>query len=297
MKRERLPKSKSAKHAEIARRYAWKARQQQQPKHVRLAAIDRAQIRRLFRHRLGNHAVLDQRIMDALGEDWQSCCSIEIAHRAGLKLQERMLLGITRFPATDVPPAQAKAMYAARRREADRERKREIRRRTMEAKAMSRDLSERQESLFYFTMASGRWMKVADIAKAVRDFAAWRRPDGSRLTEASLRTRIHEELNRLEAEGLIQQKKQPGGRGFNRVVRACIDTSVQKTRPQPHRPAKNGHFLKAPSKDIPMSASVLNTGLRTRVERPSSGLPGTGDSARPSAIARCGTAAGWKQSS
>jgi hypothetical protein len=216
--------SKAAKHAEIARRYAWngkdKARRQTLPD--RLAAVARAELWRFFHDQTGgklSRVALEQHITAKLGEGWQSCSKVEIAHRIGLTLSKRMQLDIRRFPATDVTRDQQKAAYAARRKWKDGNRRRESRRRKMEAISMSSDLSERKESLFLLLKASGKAMDVAEIADAVKDFAAWQCPDGSRMTRASLESRVREELDSLASDPAIRQERKPTKRGFRRTAK------------------------------------------------------------------------------
>ena len=114
---------KTAKRREIAQRYA--KRRPQLPLPDRLAAVARAEVWRLFRHRTGgklSRTAMEQRIADRLGVDWESCGKVELAHRMGLTLQERMHLDIRRFNAVDVTLDQQKLAYRVRRRETHRQR-------------------------------------------------------------------------------------------------------------------------------------------------------------------------------
>jgi hypothetical protein len=209
-----------AKHAEIKRRYARKF--QQQPLPDRLAAMGRAEIRRLIRYRLGSKPTrfeIDQHIIARLGDDWELCLGHELANRMlqlWLTLEERMRLDIRRFPATDVSRAQQKEAYRKRRLANHRERARIRRASTMktgEAAMKACDLSIRRETLLFLLKATGRWLDVPKLAEAVKEFAAWRCPDGSRLTPASLQTLIRRELDALEADGHIKQKRVVAKRG------------------------------------------------------------------------------------
>jgi hypothetical protein len=220
---KRVPADVAAKRAEIARRYdrKWK----QQPLPDRLAAVGRAEVRRFFQHETGgklSSVALNRHIIDTLGEGWERCSKVELAHRMGLTLDKRMRLDLRRYPAIDVTPGQAKAAYRARRKWKDGNRKRELRSRKMEAIAMSADLSLRQESLFLLLRASGKQMNVAEIAKAVKDFPAWRCPDGSRMTLESLTRNIRKELDSLEADGSIKQERRPTKYGFKRVIKTSV---------------------------------------------------------------------------
>jgi hypothetical protein len=235
-------------HAEIKRRYA--RRFQQQPLPQRLSAMARAEIRRLVRYRIRSKATsTEQYIIRMLGTDWKSCSGHELANRVlalRLTLKERMLLDIRRFPATDVSRTEQTRAYASRRRAAHRERERARRRRTttmMEATMKTSDLSIRKETLYYLLKQTGRWTDVRSLVEAVKDFEAWQRQGGSRMTPKSLKGRVHETLNLLVAEGAIKQKNGIAKRGLKRLVKWSENkrTSVLaygkrvRTKKDPHK--------------------------------------------------------------
>ena len=117
---------KRAKHAEIARRYGWHARQRDANS---LASVRWAELVRLFRHRLGaelSRVELDRRIIAVAGDDEQSCGAWVIgrgndvggAHDAGIQSMPSL---------ADKTRAQVKQAYAERKRQRDRDYRRRIR--------------------------------------------------------------------------------------------------------------------------------------------------------------------------
>jgi hypothetical protein len=274
----RRNRSTAAEHAEIAQRYAWKARQQPLPD--RLAAVRRAEIRRLYRHRLGNNVSryrLDQHIVDKLGEDWESCGAVEIAHRARLTLQERMALDIRRLPAIDVTRSQAKTAYRVRRKWKDGNRKRETRTRKMEAVAMSMDLSVRREPIVLLLKASSKQMDVMEIAEAVKNFPAWRCPDGSRMAQESRQRIVRRELDSLESDSSIRQDRKMRKLGFRRTAKWVGNTPDKRTRGQKTVRTQSGRMKRALPRGVLKNRSVSAQDsyltARTRLAEPPSGCP------------------------
>jgi hypothetical protein len=205
-------RTKRAKHVEIERRYAWHARRQG----AKYPALRRAELVRVFRGRLGGEmrrAELDRHIMAATGDDWASCGARILGGRINLTLEERMQYDVRTIQASDVTRAQARAAYAALRKQRDKERKRRDRARKMEDRNMSRDLSVRQETLFDLLQRSGHAMDVRTLATAVRNFPTWKRPDGRRLKPASLRTLVHRELDMLARQGKIRESRKVNRHG------------------------------------------------------------------------------------
>jgi hypothetical protein len=204
-------RTKAAKHAEIARRHAWHAR------HARDYFGDSkriAEMVRLFRHRLGGEMSrfdLNQHIIAMAGVDWVSCGASLIGQRVALTLVERMELDIRTMWPADKTRAQVRQAYAERRRERDRNYRRRIRAQQMEAAMettrMYHDLSERREALFALLRGSGEWMTTREVAATVRNWTAWRCPDGSRLKSRSLHELVRRELNNLEREGRTEQRR------------------------------------------------------------------------------------------
>ncbi len=200
--------TKRAKHAEIARRYGWHARQRDANS---LASVRWAELVRLFRHRLGaelSRVELDRRIIAVAGDDWQSCGAWVIGRRVTLTLAERMTLGIRTMWPADKTRAQVKQAYAERKRQRDRDYRRRIRAQKRENARMNHDLSERQETLFALLRGNGKWMTVRQLAAAVRKWSAWKRPDGRAQKIASLRVLVRTELDALGGQGMIEQRRE-----------------------------------------------------------------------------------------
>jgi hypothetical protein len=206
-KRPRMSEAdKHAKHVEIARRYAWHARRQG----AKYPALRAAELVRVFRGRLGgemSRAELDRHIIAAAGDDRASCGASTLGQRIHLTLEERMRYDVRTMQASDKTKREIREAYAKRKRERDRDYRRRDRVRKAENAKMNHDLSVRQEALWNLLHQDGKWMTVRQVAKAVRDYEAWQRPDRSRLTIASLRTLVHRELNNLARQGKIKESR------------------------------------------------------------------------------------------
>jgi len=197
---------KDAKHAEIARRYNW---QRQQSNKV-TSLLRTVEMVRLFRHRLGgelSRGELDKRIMAAAGTNWTSSSAWLIGQKISLTLAERMLLDIRTMWPSDKTRSEVKWAYAERKRERDRKYRRRTRAQKMEATKMYHDLSERQETLFAILRGNGKWLTTRQMAGMVRDWSAWRCPNGSRLKRTSLIHIVRSELNVLHSQGMTEQNR------------------------------------------------------------------------------------------
>jgi len=181
------------------------------------------------------------------------------------------------FPAIDVSQDQQKAAYKSRRKWKDGNRKRKLRRQKLEAIAMSADLSVRQESLFLLLKASGKKMGVAEIAAAVKDFVAWRCPDGSRMAHESLERIIRRELDSLESDPSIRQERKLTGHGFRRTAKWVGRNMSVRTRGQKPVRTQSGRMKAAHPRGVlkNRAASAQDSYLtaRTPLAEASSGCP------------------------
>jgi hypothetical protein len=231
-------RTKAAKHAEIARRHAWHARYARQRRGETYFGESKriAEMVRLFRHRLGgemSRADLNQHIIAVAGVDWVSCGASIIGQRIALTLVERMTLDIRTMWPADKTRTQLRQAYAERRRERDRNYRRRIRAQQKETVKMYHDLSERQETLFALLRGSGEWMTARQMATIVRDWTAWKCPNGSRLKSTSLHRLVRRELNHLERQGRTEQSRKITRLGATEIRHRIVEKppkSQLKTR-------------------------------------------------------------------
>jgi hypothetical protein len=260
-------RTKAAKHAEIARRHAWHTRREQRGEIYFGDSKRIAEMVRLFRHRLGSEMSridLNQHIIAVAGVDWVSCGASLIGQRVALTLAERMALDIRTMWPADKTRAQVRQAYAARRRERDRNYRRRIRAQQMgttkEMTKMYHDLSERRETLFTLLRGSGEWMTTREVAATVRNWTAWKCPDGSRLKRTSLLALVRRELNDLERDGRTEQRRKTTRHGRietrHRIVEKTPKKPFERTNAQVAAPenAKSADGMPCESANKNLSA-------------------------------------------
>lgn len=163
---------------------------------------------KLYRGRLGP-AAREVDILAAI-DDAMQCAPMDVddteaGRRVGLTLVEQVKYGIRTMDACDVTAAEAKAFYDARKREQNWEATRRWRLRQSE-NVVGMSKADLQRKKIYSILRSTskadpqQWSTVSDLTKAVarsRVFAG--------LKDRSLRSRIHEALDRLAETSAIDQ--------------------------------------------------------------------------------------------
>jgi hypothetical protein len=182
---------------------------------------------KLYHGRLGP-AAREVDILAAI-DDAMQCAPMDVddteaGRRVGLTLVERVQYGIRTMDACDVTAAEAKAFYAARKREQNREATKRWRLRQSE-NVVGMSKADLQCKKIYSILRSTskadpqRWSTVGDLTKAVtrsRVFAG--------LKGKSLRALIHRALDRLAETSAIDQDTAVGS------GRTTIDTRLVRLK-------------------------------------------------------------------
>jgi hypothetical protein len=213
----------AAKHAEIARRYAWQ-RKHKKP-HYRSLRINmrKAELRALFRHRRGTElskSVLDDAIFNEVGDQMQ-WKRPDLGDLLVVTFDEWKTLHLRTIAVCNDNAEQAKLNEHRRMQKRDQKRKERERQAARKQRiAANSDLSLREESLFDAT--DSRWRPLAELAKEIGNGDSWRATGARRrpLTGSSLRQAIKRAADRLQKQGSIESKIECGPHGEpHRVIR------------------------------------------------------------------------------
>jgi hypothetical protein len=203
---------KRAKHAEIARRYAWHAKTQK-PRIWQLRSnMRKAELRSLFRHRMGREQV-DDDLLYAVGDPMQWNRQ-DLGNQLEVTFDQWKMLHLRTIAVCDDDVEQAKLKDYRRMQKCEQKRNERARRAAREQRlAANGDLSLREESLFDAT--DSRWRSLAELAAEIGGGDAWRETGARRrpLTGNSLRQAIKRAADRLQKLQRIEDKTENGPRG------------------------------------------------------------------------------------
>jgi hypothetical protein len=179
--------------------------------------IRRAELRKLFRRRLGdepNLTQLDAEIERHAGCDWPSMASDELGRQIHLTLPERDYLDIRTIAPCDVSFLERQEYYREKKRKRDRQAARV--RREKARKAASRPLSKAARRCKVLAAilrkdSEGSWWSITRLREALRDYAVF-----AGLSPATARQAIRRVLLQLLERRLIIHRRGVGSKGIDR---------------------------------------------------------------------------------